>query len=564
MSIPTDGLIFYASLDGEHTEAETGQTLIKNRDVIPAHIENIRCSYIPKGTGGVPGYSISPQPQLTSSQAQSISIWMKVANTWTTRDSDEGFASPILAIVAAGGSYGNITKLRFQSEQGTFDCVETNFLEWHHYVMTYSPENKFKGYVDGVLVVEYTLDPSGTTNYPYTIGGGRNWAAYFAKARIYDRELSKDEVTSLYNEFNEDSGGSDSGNTGILIDGLFLSSSKPEQNQKGIVINNNFFIPFIEKGEFDAGVVVDVDGVSKVQPLTFDGLTPSASGSTEDYVAKVYATGMSEPDYIGTVQVGGSTFYKCASVDTSAKTWTGYRAVLNDGIYTFEDIVTTGLSYTSVTPQVGNIYSQDALARISSLYSAIPTDGLVFYAPLAEDTATAETGQTMNFSGNVVYDVFDGVNGAFFNNAYFSSSIGSTLSEWTLSFWLKVTENQTSGAGYFNSKTNGEILIYINSSNRNLRFYPPDDLGTNVAPENWNHFVVASSGNTCSVYQNGIFYSNKTWNQAKSFDQFYIGSRYSEGTIKAYTAGLRIYNRLLSEMEAASLASEFTPTQVNT
>lgn len=256
-----------------------------------------------------------------------------------------------------------------------------------------------------------------------------------------------------------------------------------------------------------------------------------------------------------------SEYYKCASVDTETHTWTGYKAVLNDGVYTFEDTVTSGLSYTSVTPQVGKIYSQDALVYISSVYGAIPTDGLVFYAPLAEDKTTAETGQTMNFSGNVVYDVFDGVNGAYFNNAYFSSSIGSTLSEWTLSFWLRVLEDQSSGAGYFNSKTNGEILIYINSSSRNLRFYPPDDLGTNVTPENWNHFMVASSGNTCSVYQNGIFYSNKTWNQAKSFDQFYIGTRYSQGTMKAYTAGLRIYNRLLSEMEAASLALEFTPTQ---
>ena len=257
---------------------------------------------------------------------------------------------------------------------------------------------------------------------------------------------------------------------------------------------------------------------------------------------------------------GSGEYYRCASVDTETHTWTGYKAVLNEGFYTFEDTVTTGLSYTSVTPQVGSIYSADALVYVRSLYGTIPTDGLVFYAPLAEDKTTAETGQTMNFSGNVAYDVFDGVNGAFFNNAYFSSSIGSTLSEWTLSFWIKVLDDQMTGAGYFNAiPSSGETLIYIRESKLDLRFYPPDDLGTDVAPENWNHIMVASSGNTCSVYQNGIFYSNKTWDKAKSFDQFYIGTRYSKGTMKAYTAGLRIYNRLLSEMEAASLASEFSP-----
>ena len=34
---------------------------------------------------------------------------------------------------------------------------------------------------------------------------------------------------------------------------------------------------------------------------------------------------------------------------------------------------------------------------------AIPTDGLVFYAPLAEDKATAETGQTLNYTGNELH-----------------------------------------------------------------------------------------------------------------------------------------------------------------
>ena len=45
-----------------------------------------------------------------------------------------------------------------------------------------------------------------------------------------------------------------------------------------------------------------------------------------------------------------SEYYKCASVDTETHTWTSYRAVLNGGVYTFEDTVTTGLSYTSMIP----------------------------------------------------------------------------------------------------------------------------------------------------------------------------------------------------------------------
>ena len=34
---------------------------------------------------------------------------------------------------------------------------------------------------------------------------------------------------------------------------------------------------------------------------------------------------------------------------------------------------------------------------------AIPTDGLVFYAPLAEDKATAETGQTLETFNSILF-----------------------------------------------------------------------------------------------------------------------------------------------------------------
>ena len=66
----------------------------------------------------------------------------------------------------------------------------------------------------------------------------------------------------------------------------------------------------------------------------------------------------------------GCTYYKCASVDTEAKTWSGYKAVFDSGTgtWSFEDTVTDGLTYTSVTPTVGGIYSSDALVNVAFLY----------------------------------------------------------------------------------------------------------------------------------------------------------------------------------------------------
>jgi hypothetical protein len=51
------------------------------------------------------------------------------------------------------------------------------------------------------------------------------------------------------------------------------------------------------------------------------------------------------------------------------KTWDGYKAVLIDGVYSFEETLTTGLTYgTSYVPVVGGIYSADTVIRVSGIY----------------------------------------------------------------------------------------------------------------------------------------------------------------------------------------------------
>lgn len=67
---------------------------------------------------------------------------------------------------------------------------------------------------------------------------------------------------------------------------------------------------------------------------------------------------------------GGGTsaeYYKCASVDVSAKTWSGYKAVLGENGYSFEDAVTTGLEIKGLTPVVDSIYSADTMVKIGQL-----------------------------------------------------------------------------------------------------------------------------------------------------------------------------------------------------
>jgi hypothetical protein len=79
-------------------------------------------------------------------------------------------------------------------------------------------------------------------------------------------------------------------------------------------------------------------------------------------------------ELVNTITSGGggggtAAFYKCVSVDKNNNTWSGYKAVLSSGVYTFENSVTEGLTCgTGFTPKVNEVYSIDALIHVKNLY----------------------------------------------------------------------------------------------------------------------------------------------------------------------------------------------------
>ena len=336
-----------------------------------------------------------------------------------------------------------------------------------------------------------------------------------ASFRIYSKVLNTSEISALYNEFNEDSGGSGSCNTGFLIDGLFLSSSEPKLGQKGLLLDNKYFLPLVE----------------------------GYGGSAAEY-------------------------YRCARVDISAKTWTGYKAVLNDGIYTFEDTVTTGLSYTSVTPQVGSIYSADTLVYGVNLYQGIPKDGLVFYAPLAEEKTTAETGQTLDYIGNsIVFENYKGKNSFKLDGTtsnYISSTLGSLETDFTVSFFCiereRRTFTQVGSYGSYFAFYDGKISLADKVHNLQT--------STEATIDTWYFYAISRFGDTYTFYRDyDILQSGKD----PDGEGFLFSENLILGQCASYSGGwedffgniasFRIYKRALNLPEIHALAEEFTPTQ---
>lgn len=141
---------------------------------------------------------------------------------------------------------------------------------------------------------------------------------------------------------------------------------------------------------------INSDG--KFQPVDLSGNSPVNSGTVKNVDLKMFLTGVPLPDGV----IGGSSmeFYRCASVNTSAKTWTGYKAVLEDGVYSFEETVTDGLSYTIITPEVGKVYTADALIVVDYVYTGMPEAYLDL--PLTTDYDGTLNGVATNFSSGVV------------------------------------------------------------------------------------------------------------------------------------------------------------------
>ena len=508
MAIPTDGLVFYAPLAEDKATAETGQTL--------NYTGNFQFNIV----SGIPCAVFSGEEKISVDNSNyfsgdfSISCWFRL-----TTPMAEGVVN---AAVFVFGTSENWLTIRVNANgifmnlggQNNTKQITVDTVTFNNITVTYS-SSKLSIYINGLLDSQVNLDslPNSST---FLIGdsGYSDWfTGEIASFRIYSKVLNTSEISALYNEFNEDSGGSDSGNTGFLIDGLFLSSSKPKLGQKGLLLDNKYFLPLVE-----------------------------GSG-------------------------GAAEYYRCASVDTSAKTWTGYRAVLNDGVYTFEDTVTTGLSYTSVTPQVGKIYSADALARISSLYGALPTDGLVLYAPLKEAKETAETGQTISFLNPVSYEVTEGISAAHLTDRDVSIPVEGIKESITVSLFLKIP----SGTG---ASSNGSFIFQygpgVDSS-----VFALQAKGSNFYFSGWNndfeidkrigtafqHVCLSYNGSAVKTYFNGVASSSasKALNLPEA-STLSLGS----ANLEAYISALRIYNRELTEEEVQLLASEFTPTQVNT
>lgn len=198
----------------------------------------------------------------------------------------------------------------------------------------------------------------------------------------------------------------------------------------------------------------------------------------------------------------------------------------------------------------------------------IPTNGLVFYAPLAEN---ADCSYTLTNSGSVTFQTFGGRQCAYFDgssalynnsfqvadaftfsfHAYFQSGdCLFALGPWTNSHNMEVMTNN----GY------PRLYTYKNGSGENLI-----DATTNIK-DGWHHIACTYDGTTQKLYVDGNLSASRTFS-ATIGAGIALGTNFtSSGSIgrdtkmTGYLAACRVYNRALSDSEITELSKEFSAT----
>lgn len=234
-----------------------------------------------------------------------------------------------------------------------------------------------------------------------------------------------------------------------------------------------------------------------------------------------YGTGMREPPTVSKTQI-----------KTGEDTWSGYKAVLTDGVYSFEDTLTEGLSYTSVTPKVGGIYSADALIKAyfpqvnsivdeHTVYAVSGDKGmieLVSGESLTNSGGTVIDGNAFNFAASGAVLDFSITDDAKWHMADFTMEVVCTPCQPSFSYPTVIATGD-------NWENNAMMLRFGNQYNNSIGHFwtgigDPVTQGGNIAYSNteFRHMAICRLGNQITIYDNGTAVATATrdqvWNAA--------------------------------------------------
>ena len=222
------------------------------------------------------------------------------------------------------------------------------------------------------------------------------------------------------------------------------------------------------------------------------------------------------------------------------------------------------------------------LKLIESQTQSLPTDGLIFHAPLDSGKATAETGQALTKFGTVSYLKKEGVKCARFDGSSYLALTPSgnefkfgTKAQWTLCFHVYFERGLDAAQdleGLFCSmEPNGSYTFFIYRYIQGWSASVRNSLGVGINTVNefttpadaiesgkWLFVAIERSGSAVRIRINDTWHSGGSSSNVADADILYLPG--GSPKLAGYFADLRIFDKVLSEDEITAVkASVFTP-----
>ncbi len=244
--------------------------------------------------------------------------------------------------------------------------------------------------------------------------------------------------------------------------------------------------------------------------------------------------------------------------------WSGYKmSQTADGAWTKADTLTEGLTVTYLTPKVGEIYSADTSIRVRKMYNGavypIPSDGLVFYAPLAADYVDQISGKAAPVTGGT-FTTHNGLSCLQLDGSeYVKWADNADLAMGSSPLSMVILAAPTTGSDWRTFLYVGDKSTGVDMAAKNGRFQ--EWSGANISYDGtWQSMIVTrdDSGNG-KAYINGALKGSGTTHVNSDLpvpSWVCVGAepRVSYGyKVQGYIAFAAVYNRELSAEEVAEI-----------
>ena len=260
----------------------------------------------------------------------------------------------------------------------------------------------------------------------------------------------------------------------------------------------------------------------------------------------------------------GLTFsdWQTQEMPPTLESWSGYKVEQNNdtGVWTTTDTLVGNMQVLYQKPKVGEIYSADTSILIKKMFDGsvypIPSDGLVFYAPLDSDYVDMVSGQSAVVEGGS-FTTHNGLNCLYLNGSEYVKwgennqiPVGNSVAISLVA--LIAPTSQNGWRSYMEVGTENKTWMSITANYGDIHGWGGSSI---TADGKWQSVVISKAADaTAKAYLNGQQATGGAYNTTALADScVFAGSTSQSNTMIGYIAFAAVYNRELSADEVLEI-----------